>query len=356
MIILKLNVGDLSRVRFAVSPVAETVFSIKVLSTPRRFPTHHQWVSSVHSQVRVASLPLLSVLIPPRDCIPVFLTPAPRERQISFNEELDLIRETKPDAIVDDLEFLDEDSIIPAQWRFRTRHQRREIIYHPEKFISRIVEEIRRYWQIAIDPYWKLIERHLRSDVVGRSFQLATDGYEVVFGTLGKSIAWHESQLFISTHYSRTSGLEGGSLTLAPSIFRQHAAVVMPPYRPAIFYPSPVTERLWLRDNAHDADTALMALIGRVRAQILEQLAVPLSTTEQARLLGVTPGCVSQHLSILRDGGLINGTRVGRKVLYSRTALGDALSAGAAPAPVAGTPTRAGIRPAYQHGRRWNVL
>ena len=56
--------------------------------------------------------------------------------------------------------------------------------------------------------------------------------------------------------------------------------------------------------------------------------AKPTATTDLARLLGVTPGCVSQHLALLRANGLVNGHRVGRKVLYARTMLGDALSDG----------------------------
>lgn len=328
MINLKLDVNDLSRVRFGISPAMETVLSLAVVGAPQRYPIHGQWASSVRSEVRAASLQLLSVIVPPQGYVPDFLTPAPGAMRISFNEELEAIREAKPDAMVEELEFLDGDLVIPAQWRSRTKHQRNKIIDHPEKFIPKIVEELRRYWRIAIDPYWKLIERHLRADVVIRSFQLATNGYEVVFDTLDKSIAWHESQLQISNNYSYTSGLQGGSLMLAPSVFRRQAAVLMPPYRPSIIYPIPATERLWLRDDNH-VITAIEVLLGRVRAQILELLSVPLSTTEQARLLGVTPGCVSQHLSILRDSGLVHRTRVGRKVLYLRTTLGDALSSGA---------------------------
>ena len=39
----------------------------------------------------------------------------------------------------------------------------------------------------------------------------------------------------------------------------------------------------------------------------------------------LTPGAVSQHLSILRDSGLVSGTRVDGFVLYRRTTRGDAL-------------------------------
>ena len=42
-------------------------------------------------------------------------------------------------------------------------------------------------------------------------------------------------------------------------------------------------------------------------------------------MLGLTAGGVSQHLGVLRDAGLVCGRRVGRSVLYLRSAEGDTL-------------------------------
>jgi DNA-binding transcriptional ArsR family regulator len=44
-----------------------------------------------------------------------------------------------------------------------------------------------------------------------------------------------------------------------------------------------------------------------------------------ARLFGVTPSAVSQHLTVLHRGGLIGRQRRGRTVLYQRSTLGLAL-------------------------------
>jgi DNA-binding transcriptional ArsR family regulator len=62
----------------------------------------------------------------------------------------------------------------------------------------------------------------------------------------------------------------------------------------------------------------------------------PRSTTELAGALSLTPGGVSQHLSVLRDAGLVSGRRVSRTVLYLRSADGDRLlaAAGAEATPV----------------------
>ena len=67
-------------------------------------------------------------------------------------------------------------------------------------------------------------------------------------------------------------------------------------------------------------------LLGRARAELLEALRSPATTTDLARALGVTPSAVSQHLGVLRESGLVARERSGRNVLYMTTALGASLS------------------------------
>lgn len=65
--------------------------------------------------------------------------------------------------------------------------------------------------------------------------------------------------------------------------------------------------------------------------QLLQALRAPATTTDLARSLGVTTSAVSQHLRVLRAGGLIRGERSGRTVLYAATGLGRALLDGTDP-------------------------
>ncbi|MFI6675531.1 ArsR/SmtB family transcription factor [Kribbella sp. NPDC050470] len=69
----------------------------------------------------------------------------------------------------------------------------------------------------------------------------------------------------------------------------------------------------------------MAGVLGRSRAELLNQLGSPRSTTELAARTGLTPGGVSQHLSALRAAGLVTSHRSGRLVLYARTALAEAL-------------------------------
>ncbi len=46
--------------------------------------------------------------------------------------------------------------------------------------------------------------------------------------------------------------------------------------------------------------------------------------------LKLSPSTVSEHLTALRETGLLDRRRIGHQVRYSRTPLGDALAAGPA--------------------------
>jgi DNA-binding transcriptional ArsR family regulator len=70
---------------------------------------------------------------------------------------------------------------------------------------------------------------------------------------------------------------------------------------------------------------ALVALLGRTRAELLAQLGAPATTGDLARGLGVTPGAVSRHLGVPRASGLVATHPDGRVVLHLRTDRAEAL-------------------------------
>ncbi|GLY92309.1 ArsR/SmtB family transcription factor [Actinoallomurus iriomotensis] len=72
---------------------------------------------------------------------------------------------------------------------------------------------------------------------------------------------------------------------------------------------------------------AIAAVIGRSRTTLLAELEAPASTTDLARRTGISAAGVSQHLTALRDAGMVSAHRPGRSVLYARTALAESLLA-----------------------------
>jgi Helix-turn-helix domain len=117
-------------------------------------------------------------------------------------------------------------------------------------------------------------------------------------------------------------------MVFVPSAFTwpRPAASVEPPYLPFLVYPARGVGGLW-EPGRTAPPAALAALLGARRAAVLTALGAPRSTTELARALELSPGSVSQHLSVLRDAGLVHAHRVGRSVLYVRSEKGAGLVA-----------------------------
>src|SRR5215211_420259 len=61
------------------------------------------------------------------------------------------------------------------------------------------------------------------------------------------------------------------------------------------------------------------------RASVLNGLAIPRTTTELSRQLGVSQGTTSEHLSRLRKAGLVEPHRSGRSVFYRLSREGEQL-------------------------------
>ncbi|WP_225099328.1 helix-turn-helix transcriptional regulator [Streptomyces sp. CoH27] len=67
-------------------------------------------------------------------------------------------------------------------------------------------------------------------------------------------------------------------------------------------------------------EDALALVLGSTRAHTLRLLSEPLSTSELAGRLGISPGAASMHTAALRQAGLIGTVRNGRAVRHELTA------------------------------------
>src|SRR5262249_10327873 len=99
------------------------------------------------------------------------------------------------------------------------------------------------------------------------------------------------------------------------------------PWPPHLIYGARGVGNLWhdRAQGAPDRLDVLGELLGRSRATILISTALPMSTTDLARELGLSPPAVSAHLSVLRRSGLVTSWRSGRRVLYQRTPLATSI-------------------------------
>ena len=320
-----MRLEDLARLRFAVSPLGETVHSLRVLASPELYPVHRPWERAVRPRLRGLDLGLLRALVPPRGYLPDFLTPPPSARPPSaapgdFAAELGRVLATPPEQVAEELGWVGGTFPDPEH-----RAERGRLAADPAETLRRLGEALPAYWAEAIEPHWRRIAGLLESDILARAQALASAGAEWLFGDLHEQVSWHGGRLRLANALEFRGPLDGRGLVLVPSVFSWPRVLVMcPPSQPMLSYPPYGVATLWEARDAVAPD-ALAALVGRHRAALLTALATPASTTDLARRQDITPGAVSQHLAVLRRCGLVTSYRVGRRVIYRRTPAADTL-------------------------------
>ena len=321
MILAHFHTEALTRVRFAISPMFETIRSIRSLEDPAGSALHLPWAE----RARVASAELdlapMIALQSSETYNPDFVNPPPGSPLVEFEDELAVMVATPAAQIRAEVQGAYPSSALPAVLE--------PFIETPRRAIRELAELMRDYWKLCLADDWPRIRSLLEHDVLYRARQIADGGTRKLFADLDPAVSWQDGVLRIECGECESDlDLDGRGLLLVPSAFvwPKVTIVTAEPWQPALAYPARGLGMLWSPDGAAPPD-ALERLLGRTRATLLMALDSPRSTTELAGALGVTPGGVSQHLSVLRDAGLICGRRVARSVLYMRSAEGDGLLA-----------------------------
>jgi DNA-binding transcriptional ArsR family regulator len=294
MVRIELGVEDLANTRFGISPLTETVFSLWALTDPSRHTLHLPWVRAIRGQLDPDDARLLGALVGPSRIppdfrgnpsrpVPDFLTPRPMKFVSRFEDELATVRSTQVQIVRRDL--------------------------------------------LATHAPMQLV---LEADTTYRARQLATGGARRLFADMHPNITWSDGVLSVAEMMDHhTVAAAGRGLLLTPSIFAYKPVPPLDPGEPpSVGYPSRGIGTLWSPPPQPDV-AALVDLLGRTRALLLQMLEEPLATVELARRLKVTPSAVSQHLQVLHATGLVVRDRDRRQVLYRRSQTGDRLTTGA---------------------------
>jgi DNA-binding transcriptional ArsR family regulator len=328
---ISLGVDDLAATRFAVSPLAETVFALQLLRTGDADPVNLPWLRWARHELsrRSLSLPLLWPLLRDgRSSRPEFLTPAPTRRAPSFHEESERMRATPPGHVRASLErvFGYRDS---GLWPDSAR----ELAARPAPTLEQIAGELTAAHTRLIAPHWDRMRIVLDADIAYRGGVLAHGGAAALFAGLHPGVRWAAAEITVSSNrlgpreYQVTPGPAGG-LVLVPSVLIWPVTTVKgySSSQTTLRYPARAAAAVWEQILAPDTDNqALRELLGAPRARLLEALRCPSSTAALARSLNVSSPAVSQHLAVLRRCGLVDRTRSGREVLYQTSDLGLAL-------------------------------
>src|SRR3984957_18765629 len=330
---ISLGTGDLAAMRFAVSPLAETVFALQLMRTGAADPVNRPWLRWARRDLsrRALSLPLLWPLLRDgRRSRPEFLTPAPAGRAPTVAQELDAMLATTPGQVRASLArvFGHPDS---GRWP----QSAGQLATRPSQTLGLIAQELSAAHARPTAPHWDRLRAVLDADIAYRGGILAHGGAAALFARLHTGVRWAPAEGTVTVtsnrpgppHFPVTPGLTGG-LVLVPSLLVwPHATVkAYSSSQTTLRYPARAAAAVWEPSPPAGAPhQSLRDLLGAPRARLLEALRCPASTAALARSLHVSPSAVSQQLAILRRCGLVDRARSGREVLYQTNDLGLAL-------------------------------
>jgi DNA-binding transcriptional ArsR family regulator len=318
MIRYEFELDDLARTRFAISPMWETAAAIRALRNPSLLALHLPWIKQVRPQIKDLDLSLAFALLPRRGYIADFLTPPPSTPLADFWDELELVRSTSAAQIRNDIEILISTG--------NPRESLQPYLDDPRGAVAALGELLAEFWRRAVEPHWPRLRSLLEADLLYRSRRLTDGGVSLLFSDLHPRVSWSDGGVEVIVDCGDTPiELAGRGLVLVPSAFscQKPSTMTEPPWQPTVIYPARGVGLLW--ESASAPPEALAKVLGKSRATLLGDLDAPRSTTDLAERLGMTPGGISQHLTALRDSGLVSARRNGRQVLYCRSPLADEL-------------------------------
>jgi DNA-binding transcriptional ArsR family regulator len=310
--------GDLLAVRFATSPVWETVHAVRHYLHQQASRLQLPWRRAVAAEADRLDLGPLLAVNPRSGYVPDFLSPPPRAAAPRFRDQLEEIRRTPLVHVEQQL------ARCHAEASGGARAEVERLLQDPAAALTLLAALLEQSWQVLVAPYWPRVRSLLTADIAHRSDQLAAHGLGHVIDRLDPRVHWTEPAITVDAP-GDVVDLDERGLVLMPSAFTWPAPVVITdkPWLPTIAYPARGIGRLW--ESTPRVTGALGRLLGETRATILASLDAPASTTSLAARLALSPGGVSRHLVALRDAGLLGTTRHGHEVRYSRTRLGTAL-------------------------------
>jgi len=318
MTLLRMTPLALSRSRWALSPLAETLGSLLALARPPGDPWLTGW--------RMRSEPAFRALVD-RDpfarglidlmsstkYLPSIVTPPPGGgMRTTLESELETM------AITDDRFRAGLEPVLAHSWE---RHDLDWLT--GEGWAARTADLMRRAWTEFVAPEWPQRRSLLERDVMYRAGLLAAYGWPRALDRMSRQSGWVGSDAIRFSHRPGPDRPVSDEGMLFVPVTRPGSTWLCegPPDRLALVYRA----RGSAADDGPAADGALDRLIGAGRAALLRDLDRPATSSELAATRGLSLGTVGGHLAVLRESGMIAGARVGRRVIYSRTEAGDDL-------------------------------
>ncbi|MFJ5220298.1 winged helix-turn-helix domain-containing protein [Streptomyces sp. NPDC088354] len=323
MTLLRLSSLALSRSRFSLSPLAETLASIMVLNASYADPWLAPWRDRHQAAFRAGldadpfARGLVGLLTSTTWMPGHVVIPPTAGMHTTIDSELAQTARIP-------------DSTVRCELEKSAAHSSKE---HDLRWLAgralaaRTAALFRHIWTAHVAPDWARRRALLERDVTYRAGLLAAYGWPRALQQMSRRSAWVGTDAIrFSDRPSpdRVVGQDGMQFVPIAAISAGTWLCERPPASYALVYPARGTAPT----QAHPAPgQALGRLIGKGRAAILHELRRPATTSELAAHLGLSLGTVGDHLAVLRNADLVDKTRIGKRVVYHRTKTGNILAA-----------------------------
>ncbi|MET0417704.1 MAG: transcriptional regulator [Actinoplanes sp.] len=295
-------------------PLWETVLGLYRLSADAAdIPVFAGWQRDAWSRLRDQGLRqavgMMRHLVPKVGYFPDFLTPA--EARSGFPAGLEAIREMPRENLMRDISHAAKTRHMPA-WAHGLAQGDSDVL-------SDLVRALELVHGAIVRPVWDEVEALVGAERALRGKTLLDKGVEGMLDSLRPVLRWDRPVLSADYPCPLDIHLDGRGLLLIPSYFcwGKPVALADPALPPVVVYPVEHPPD-WL-SGARPA--ALQALLGRTRAAVLAALTSASTSTELGLRLGISTASVSEHVTVLRNAGLVVSRRSGRTVLHVLTPL-----------------------------------
>lgn len=313
---LRMAADDLTRLRFAYSPLAEAIGSLNVLHSGQVHPWHRCWAEDTRQRLRGQDTTLLQAIAPQGKITPT--PPLDLAAAASVQHQLQLIACWPPGQLRAELE---------GAWHGRPMvTAARDVIADGPAGARRVAAALAAYWDIAIAPHWDRMRAALEADIAYRARHAALGGIIAMINDLHPQLRLDQSTIHLAKTFSTCNGTlktSGKGVLLMPSIFSGPDITLDPAAlgMPSIAYSPRGLGAIWHTSTGTAGRDPVSALMGKGRTAILRSTGLPKTTTDLARELHLSGATISVHLTTLKRCGMVTSWRSGQRVFYQRTPL-----------------------------------
>lgn len=337
---IELTQTDISRIRFAYSPLTELTMSYRILRGNWQYGLYWRWMEEASHAIHGLDFPFMDALITkadrtrlapniPKGYIADFLTPPPMHSVTDIEDEFQQLQQLSPDLIRECvhlmMELYGEDEALCY------------LMAYPRDGMACLMDELRLYWRRTLAHHWPRLMTLLENDILHYSRLMSVDGVATIFSQINPKMSYADGMLRwgldgpsdcgLHPLWKNKHTLNQQGLLFVPLIFGATALFhqLNEPWQPALLYTARGAGN-WYQSPS-DTSEALELTLGATKAHVLLALQTPTSTSDLAHALSLSAGAVSQQLGKLHEAGLVDSNRNGRRVYYRLSDRGEKLIA-----------------------------